>query len=487
VSPTRNRSDSTRTALVIAPDRSAFQTISHSFSGKRAVDETQNLDTALDLLRVRHYDFLFIDLDTLRNRTGGNGYKTVLQPLWLAAPDVEIIVMSPAEMIREAVMAVKAGASNYLTYPLDPDEVRYVADSIYESIVMQSEFEYLRDKFWEGDSLELVQTRSPAMKQVFEKARLVASTNSTVLISGDTGTGKSVLAKLIHRHSNRKDGPFISLHCGAIPETLLESELFGHEKGAFTGAVRRQLGKFEIAKGGTLFLDEIGTITPAAQIKLLQILQEGIFQRIGGEEIINADVRVIAATNTDLKKMTDSGEFRRDLYYRLNVFPIEIPALSERKEDIRLFVEIFLKKLNQFSSKEIRDIHPDVLQAFMQYSWPGNIRELQNLIERAHIIEQSSVLTPESFPGELFENQANTGGIRIDSSLTLKELRQAGISQMERLYLKEVLAEENGGISGTARRAGITTRQLSKLMNRHGLRKEDFKAPKGAAKDSRSA
>jgi len=483
VSPTRNRSDSTRTALVIAPDRSAFQTISHSFSGKRAVDETQNLDTALELLRVRHYDFLFIDLDTLRNRTGGNGYKTVLQPLWLAAPDVEIIVMSPAEMIREAVMAVKAGASNYLTYPLDPDEVKYVADSIYESIVMQSEFEYLRDKFWEGDSLELVQTRSPAMKQVFEKARLVASTNSTVLISGDTGTGKSVLAKLIHRHSNRKDGPFISLHCGAIPETLLESELFGHEKGAFTGAVRRQLGKFEIAKGGTLFLDEIGTITPAAQIKLLQILQEGIFQRVGGEEIINADVRVIAATNTDLKKMTDAGEFRRDLFYRLNVFPIEIPALSERKEDIRLFVEIFLKKLNQFSSREIRDIHPDVLQAFMQYSWPGNIRELQNLIERAHIIEQSSVLTPESFPGELFENQANTGGIRIDSSLTLKELRQAGISQMERLYLKEVLSEENGSISGTARRAGITTRQLSKLMNRYDLRKEDFKAPKGAVKD----
>ena len=321
------------------------------------------------------------------------------------------------------------------------------------------------------------------MKQVFEKARLVASTNSTVLISGDTGTGKSVLAKLIHRHSNRKDGPFISLHCGAIPETLLESELFGHEKGSFTGAVRRQLGKFEIAKGGTLFLDEIGTITPAAQIKLLQILQEGIFQRVGGEEIINTDVRVIAATNTDLKTMTDGGTFRRDLYYRLNVFPIEIPALRERREDIRLFVEIFLKKLNQFSNKEIRDIYPDVLHAFMRYSWPGNIRELQNLIERAHIIEQSSVLTPESFPGELFENETGAGGIRIDSSLTLKELRQAGISQMERLYLKEVLAEENGSISGTARRAGITTRQLSKLMNRHDLRKEEFKELKG---DSRT-
>ena len=176
--------------------------------------------------------------------------------------------------------------------------------------------------------------------------------------------------------------------------------------------------------------------------------------------------------------MTDAGTFRRDLFYRLNVFPIEIPSLRERREDIRLFVEIFLKKLNQFSKKEIHDIHPDVLQAFMRYSWPGNIRELQNLIERAHIIEQSLVLTPESFPGELFENEAGAGGIRIDSSLTLKELRQAGVEQVERLYLKEILAEEHGSISATARRAGITTRQLSKLLNRYDLHKEDFKVPR---------
>jgi DNA-binding NtrC family response regulator len=440
------------------------------------------MDTALELLRARHYDFLFVDLDMLRRRMEGNGYKAALQPLWFASPDIEIIVMSPPETIREAVMAVKAGASNYLTYPLDPDEVKYVAESIYESIIMQSEFEYLRDKFWESDSLEIVQTRSPAMKQVFEKARLVALTNSIVLLSGDTGTGKGILAKLIHQHSARKKAPFISLHCGAIPETLLESELFGHEKGAFTGAVKRQMGKFEIAKGGTLFLDEIGTITPSAQIKLLQVIQDGIFQRVGGEETIETDVRVIAATNTDLKKMTDDGEFRRDLYYRLNVFPIEIPPLSERKEDIRLFIDIFLKKLNQFSNKEIRDIHPDVLDAFMRYPWPGNIRELQNLIERAHIIEQSSVLTPESFPGELFESETSAGGIRIDSSITLKELRQAGIEQIERLYLKEMLTEEQGSISGTAKRAGVTTRQLFKLMKKHGLRKEDFKVPKGNPK-----
>jgi DNA-binding NtrC family response regulator len=478
----RDRSESVRTALVAASDRTAFQTICRSFPGRKAVDETQSMDTALELLRARHYDFLFVDLDMLRCRMEGNGYKAALQPLWFASPDIEIIVMSPPETIREAVMAVKAGASNYLTYPLDPDEVKYVAESIYESIVMQSEFEYLRDKFWENDSLEIVQTRSPAMKQVFEKARLVALTNSTVLLTGDTGTGKGILAKLIHRHSTRKKASFISLHCGAIPETLLESELFGHEKGSFTGAVKRQMGKFEIAKGGTLFLDEIGTITPSAQIKLLQVIQDGIFQRVGGEEIIEADVRVIAATNTDLKTMTDDGEFRRDLYYRLNVFPIDMPPLNKRKEDIRLFVDIFLKKLNQFSNKEIRDIHPDVLDAFMRYSWPGNIRELQNLIERAHIIEQSSVLTPESFPGELFENETSTGGIRIDSSITLKELRQAGIGQIERLYLKEMLTEEQGSINCTARRAGITTRQLFKLMKKHELRKEDFKVPKGNSK-----
>jgi len=186
VTPSRNRSGSARTALVIAQDRLVFETVSNSFKGRRAVDEAYSIDIALELVRARHYDFLFIDLEILRGRTGGNGYKTALQPFWLAAPDLEIIVMSPQEEIREAVMAVKAGASNYLTYPLAPDEVKYVADSIYESIVMQSEFEYLRDKFWESDSLEIVQTRSPAMKQVFEKVRLVAPTNSTVLISGDT-------------------------------------------------------------------------------------------------------------------------------------------------------------------------------------------------------------------------------------------------------------------------------------------------------------
>jgi DNA-binding NtrC family response regulator len=372
-------------------------------------------------------------------------------------------------------MAVKAGASNYITYPINPAEVNYVIENVYESLIMQSEVDYLRDKFWETDSLEIIQTKNPKMKIVFDKIRSVASTKSTVLLTGETGTGKGVLANLIHRHSNRSDVQFISVHCGAIPDTLLESELFGHEKGAFTGAIRRKLGKFEIAQGGTMFLDEIGTITPSAQIKLLQVLQDGIFQRVGGEDTIEANVRVIAATNTDLKKMCDDGQFRKDLYYRLNVFPIELPPLRERVEDVPYFVEEFLKRMNRLNKKEIHDTHPRVIEAFKNYSWPGNIRELENLMERAYILESSSVLTPESFPGELFETENLSATVSLDAGLSIAEARSRGIEDIERNYLKEQLAQNRGKIQDTARAAGITTRQLHKLMKKYGIRKEEFK------------
>ena len=457
-------------------EQAVFQHIQACFRSKQRVDSAGDMAGALEMLRRHHHDFIFIDLEILRRSAADVGYKGALQSLWVVYPDVEIVVMAEQSMIREAVQVVKAGASNYLTYPLNADEVKYVTDSIYESIIAQSALDYLRDKFWEGEALEIVQTKSPAMIKVFDKVRSVATTKSTVLLAGETGTGKGVLAKLIHRHSSRRKGQFISIHCGAIPDTLLESELFGHERGAFTGAVRRQMGKFEIAKGGTIFLDEIGTITPSAQIKLLQVLQDGIFQRIGGEETIAADVRVIAATNIDLKHLINEGRFRRDLYYRLNVFPIEIPPLRKRQEDIPLLIEIFLRKLNKFSAREIHDVHPDVVAAFRRYSWPGNIRELQNLIERAHIIETSSVLTPESFPSELFDSDGASPSIAVDTLKTLAETRQMAWEKIEKRYLQELLAEERGSIKKAAERAGISTRQLSKLMHKHTLRKESFKS-----------
>ena len=461
--------------LIVSREQEAFRAINACFRQGHRIDKASTKDAALETLRKRRSDFLFIDLEILRESAPGSGYKAALEPFWHLYPTVEIILLSAQEMIREAVMAVKAGASNYVTYPINPDEVKYVTESIHESLMVQSELDHLRDQFWQSESMEFIQTKSSVMKEVLDKVRSVAPTKSTVLLVGETGTGKGEVAKLIHRHSNRRDAQFISVHCGAIPDTLLESELFGHEKGSFTGAVRRKLGKFEIANAGTIFLDEVGTITPSAQIKLLQILQDKTFQRVGGEATIEVDVRIIAATNTDLKKMCAEGKFRKDLYYRLNVFPIEVPPLRERIEDIPHLVKVFLEKMNRFNSKEIHDVTPQVMEAFRNYSWPGNIRELENLIERAYILEPSSVLTQESFPSELLGSEAPLARVSGDACLTLAEVRHRGVEGIERHYLKELLTRNKGKIRDSAEKAGITTRQLHKLMKKHGIRKEEFK------------
>ena len=465
-----------KSILVASKNRSACHAIRASMRPEYRVDVVTTKDDCLEMFRKRKYEFLFADVELLRESGLDNNYKVALQPFWHAYPSAQIIVMSSQEMIREAVRGVKAGASDYLTYPINPDEVKYVTESVYESVIMESELDYLRDRFWQEDSLEIVRTRSSLMKTVFDKIRSVAPTKSTVLLIGETGTGKGVLAKLIHRHSNRREAPFISVHCGAIPDTLLESELFGHEKGAFTGAVRRQLGKFEIAQGGTIFLDEIGTVAPSAQIKLLEVLQDAMFYRVGGEETIEANVRVIAATNADLQKMCDEGHFRRDLYYRLNVFPVEIPPLRDRIEDLAFIVEVILKRLNKFHSKEIHDTDPRVIEAFGKYSWPGNIRELENLMERAYILEASSVLTSGGFPNELFTSEAFQSHVNADTSLSLPEARRRGIEECERRYLEKLLAENQGKIKESAKAAGISTRQLHKLLTKYGIRKEAFKS-----------
>jgi len=463
--------------LVASEDRAACDMIRSCFPDCK-VDAVSARSHGFEKSRRRAYEFIFVDLDFLLNKpvkNGHNDYRSALQHFWQTFPTAEIIVLSTQEMTREAVNAVKAGASNYLTYPINRDEIRYVVESISESIRMQSELDYLRGRYWQDDSLEVVRTNNPAMKKVFDKVRSVAPTRATVLLTGETGTGKGVVAKLIHRHSTRSDRQFIAVHCGAIPETLIESELFGHEKGAFTGAVKRKLGKFEIAHGGTLFLDEIGTVTVSAQIKLLQVLQDRTFQRLGGEAFIESDVRIIAASNADLKKMSEDGVFRSDLYYRLNVFPVEIPALRERIEDIPILVETFIKRLNKLYPRQIRDVHPQVLEAFKRYPWPGNIRELENLIERAYILETSSVLRPESLPRDLLSAGSSGARIPLDLSLTLAEIRRKGVEDIERFYLKELLTLNSGRINATAGAAGISTRQLRKLLSKHGIHKEEYK------------
>ncbi len=466
--------------LVATTNQESRNVISTCFKSDYQVDETALYESSLEKFKDKRYEYIFLDIKIIQAQRKDISYKEILQSFWRVFPSAEIIMLCTQELIREAVKAVKAGASDYLTYPLDIHEVKLVVDNIDQNLKLQSELAYLRDKSWRDESLAILRTKSSVMKEVFDKVRSVAQTESTVLLTGETGTGKGVIANLIHQHSRRRENQFISIHCGAIPDTLLESELFGHEKGAFTGAVRRKLGKFEIAGSGTIFLDEIGTISSAMQIKLLQVLQDKTFQRVGGEVTIEADVRIIAATNADLKMMCEEGTFRQDLYYRLNVFPIEIPPLRERIDDVPVLVEQFIKKLNRFGTKAIHDLDSEVMKALQSYLWPGNIRELENLIERAYIIETSSILTRNSFPGELFEEMGEKHITLIDTQNTLDEIRKREIAEIERRYLNELLSEHGGKINATAEAAGIGVRQLHKLMTKYGLQKEIFKnAQKG--------
>ncbi|MEW6264981.1 MAG: sigma-54 dependent transcriptional regulator [Thermodesulfobacteriota bacterium] len=466
-----------KSVLVAAKDPKIAEGIGGALNKGYRVTMASDRETCLNLFRRKRFDFAFIDIDFLqagRTADGRAKFAEALLPFWQALPGANLIVMSRQDRKREAVAAVKAGAGNYLTYPLDPHEVRHVAERLIEFQKFDSELRYFREGAVGPGSQVEAWTNSRLMMEVMDNVASVAPTKTTVLLTGETGTGKSVMAKLIHSRSNRAEGPFIAVHCGAVPESLIESEFFGHEKGAFTGAVRRKLGKFQIADKGTIFLDEVGTISQAAQVKLLQFLQDRTFTPVGGEASLEVDVRVVAASNTDLLKLCHAGSFREDLYYRLNVFPIELPPLRERIEDLPLLVETFLDRLNQDYGKGINGLDPNVLEVLKRYPWPGNIRELENLVERAYILEKEPYLTAESFPGDLFAFEALGGGLASQEVPTLDDVRQRAIEQVEKRYLRELLMLNQGRKDKTAAMARVSTRQLHNLLTKHGLRREDY-------------
>ncbi|MBI9085809.1 MAG: sigma-54-dependent Fis family transcriptional regulator [Desulfobacterales bacterium] len=473
-----------KSILVASARGDIADTIRSALGAGSRVRRAERLDGALKLAQELPLDGLFLDLNLVLNRPNRlleNHGKTLFQdafrPLWQAQPTLDIVLISPPDRLRETMQAIRAGAASYLTLPVRPEEIRLVSEELVRERHVRSELEYLRDHFWRKDSLETVRTGCAAMGKVLGQVRSVAQTKTSVLLTGETGTGKSRIARLIHLHSHRKDGPFIGVHCGAIPDTLLESELFGHEKGAFTGAVQRKPGKFEIARGGTLFLDEIGTMTPSAQIRLLTVLQEGHITRVGGEVAFPTDVRIIAATNADLAEMVATGSFRKDLFYRLNIFPIEIPPLRQRTEDLADMVETFIEHHNRLNpDKFLHGIHPEALRGLVAYSWPGNIRELENLVERACIIETGDTLTPESFPNMITEGIAAAAAVASTTPSTLADTREKGLAVIERQYLSALLTRNHGKIATSAQEAGISTRQLHNLMQRYRLRKEAFKA-----------
>lgn len=460
--------------LIVCEDKNIRGTIGQALPKTFDVCYAGTLQSALDIARKEHPGLVLIDLTVLLADVEREGMIAHFNTFKAGCNEAEVVVMADKSSIREAVRVVKAGAADYLTYPIDPAEVQLVVADLQASRIASSELDHLREQFWGEEVREVVQTRHAAMQEVYDKIRLVARTKSTVLLTGETGTGKTLLARLIHSHSNRKDQSFISVHCGAIPETLIESELFGHEKGAFTGADHKKLGKFEIAMRGTIFLDEVGTLTHSAQVKLLQVLQDGTFSRVGGTDLLTSDVRVIAATNDNLTIAATEGRFRKDLFYRLNVFPIEIPSLRQRPNDIPALIELFLRRLNGEMRKNIHSVEPRVIAALKAYDWPGNIRELENLVERAYILEPSQVLTPSGFPAELFQNDLTVTEVPVSAQLPLASARNQAIDDFERHYLKDLLTANRGRINLSAQVAGISVRQLHKLMQKHHLRKESF-------------
>jgi len=462
--------------LIISSSRKTASLVRENHPKLSDCVHVESLSEALQNHGGTPFDLIFADIDRFEAIYDPSSAGETLQAFKKSNPMAKLIIICPHEAMRQTFHLIKAGADDYLTSPVSKHELQLVLAACRKDIDHTLELNYLRDRFWKAEWLDIVRSRNPAMHEVFEKIRAVAPTIATVLLLGETGTGKGLLARLTHWHSLRCDKPFIAVHCGAIPETLIESELFGHEQGAFTGAVRRKLGKFEVASKGTIFLDEIGTIAASAQIKLLQVLQDGIICRVGGEDALQTDARIIFATNADLESLVAEGSFRKDLYYRVKIFPIEIPPLRERIEDLPHMSEAFLQKLNQRYGKGIGGLHPKVMEAFRVYSWPGNVRELENVMERAYILETSDTLRPRNFPANMMPPDSTpTNDFLSRGDLPLSEVRQLAVEACERNYLQDLLTRHKGRIDASARQAGITPRQLNRLMNRYGIHKEGYR------------
>jgi len=371
-------------------------------------------------------------------------------------PDIAVIIITAYGSIPTAIAAMKDGAYDYIEKPFCPERAELLIKKVVEHQELVEENIALRQHLEERYRFENIIGKSHKMQQVFEVVRTVAKANATVLISGDSGTGKELIARAIHNQSPRRDKPFVAVSCAALPESLLESELFGHEKGAFTGAIARKKGKFEFANKGTLFLDEIGEMSANIQVHLLRVLEEKEFTRVGGNELIKVDVRLISATNKDLKKAIERGEFREDLYYRLNVVSIELPPLRERVEDIPLLAQHFLAKFAAENEKEVTGFAPEAMDFLLNYRWPGNVRELENAIERAVILAKDKLLSLDDLPREKLPALLPVGVGR-----SLKDL--------ERNHILSVLTQTGGNYSEAARLLGISRMTLYNKVREYGL------------------
>jgi two-component system, NtrC family, response regulator HydG len=420
------------------------------------VSEAEDGSIAISEVRERAFDLILMDIRML-NVSG----IEALEQIKIINPAIPVIIMTAYASVETAVNALKKGAYDYLTKPLDFDELKIAIARATEHTRLKKENEYLKGKLGEQFDRQSVIGQSTVLVKLLDTVSQVASTEATILITGESGTGKEMIANALHYNSSRREAPFIKINCAALTETLLESELFGHEKGAFTGADRKREGKFRQADGGSIFLDEISEMSKAMQVKLLRVIQEREITRVGGSEVIKINVRVIAASNKDLKKEIETGRFREDLFYRLNVVALHVPPLRERREDIPLLTQHFLNLFAARNSKSIKGFTPQAMEKLLKYSWPGNVRELMNAVERAVVLSRAEYLDADEL-ALLTADNAVAG--KIDQNGLPDNLP---LEEVEKRTILEALAKTSGNKSEAARRLGITRKTQRKKLEKY--------------------
>ncbi len=465
----------TTTSILIVDDDKAFRvaTVALLQDEGYSVTAAKNGDEARKFIDMQKFDLIVSDLVM----EGMNGIE-LLQYIKPKLPDATVMMVTGFGSVQTAVEAMRLGAYDYLTKPCNNDELLLKIGRALEERKKTEELKRLRNLIESTADFTNIISQNAKMEAVFKLVRQVAETDVTVLVLGETGTGKELIAKAIHLNSQRKEKPFIAVQCSAIPETLMESELFGYERGAFTGAARQRVGKFEEANGGTIFLDEIADVPSDIQTKLLRILQDKQVFRIGSNTGVNADVRIIAATNRDLEKMVAEGAFREDLLYRLNVFPITLPPLRERLDDIPLLAEYFLQKHQGLARQAISGFAPSVIHAMMNYAWKGNVRELENLIKRAIIKTDGSTISVIELPGGGAGDGVTENGMNESPSTTFlsyKDYLDRVIRDAEQKYLLRVLRDSRGNLNQVARIMDIDRKTVYRKIEEYQINVAQFK------------
>ncbi len=447
--------------LVVDDDR-AHRTMLRTLVGGWGYEifEADDGAAAIEAVERRPFDLILMDIRMI-NVSG----LEALEEIRVLNPAIPVILMTAYSSVETAVSALKKGAYDYLTKPLDFEKLRVTLQRASDHRRLREENRELRKRLGEQFDPGRIIGRSPSMARLLETVSQVAPSEATVLISGESGTGKELVAGAIHYNSPRREGPFVKINCAAITETLLESELFGHEKGAFTGAERRKEGKFFQADGGTLFLDEVSEMSLQMQVKLLRVLQEREFSRVGGEEVLKVDVRVVAATNRDLPQAIEEGSFRDDLYYRLNVVGLELPPLRDRREDIPLLCQHFLERFAEKNRKTIKGFTPEAMDGLIRYRWPGNVRELMNAVERAVVLARTDYLTAADFP-MIGPGDGKNGS---EPEPAVAALGEQTLDNVERATILMTLEAVGGNKSEAARRLGITRKTLHSKLKKYGV------------------